>query len=574
MSNQEIAKIFHQISLFLEMEDVPFKPQAYEKVARILEAGDFDLEKIYQKQGIDGLERIPGVGKSIALKIEEFLKTGKIKYLQELEKKCPVEIEELTSIEGLGPKTIKTLYKELKIKNLRDLERAAQQGKIRKLENFGEKTEVNILEGIKFVKKSKGRFLLGLILPQVREIVENLKRTDLIDQISPAGSVRRMKETIGDVDILVVPKNNQIVLIEKIFDFFVHQKDVEKIWGRGKTKASIRLRQGFDCDLRIVPQESFGAALQYFTGSKEHNIVLRKIAQSKGLKLNEYGIFRIRKGKWEQIGGEREEEIYKILGLTWIPPEIRENRGEIETSRERRFVFSALIDYDDLKGDLHVHSNWSDGSNSLEELAKFAKDFGYQYLGIADHTGVLKIAHGLDEKKLLSQIREIKKINKKIKDFRLLAGAEVNIKPDGQLDIKDEVLRKLDFVIAGVHSHFKMSKEEMTQRIIKAMKNSYVSILAHPTGQILQQRKAYEIDLEKILKVAKEEKVALEVNSYFDRLDLSDENIRKAVDFGNKLVITTDAHNLSQFHLIELGIAQARRGWAKKKDVLNTGEFV
>jgi len=547
--NEELAKIFYEIAIYFEMDDVPFKPQAYEKAAVVLETLSEDVEKIYKKEGIKGLEKLPGIGKNIAEKIIEYLKTRKIKEYEKLKKKIPVKLGELMPVEGLGPKKIKILYKKLKIKNLKDLERAALAHKIVPLFGFGEKTEKNILEGIKFLKRNKGRFLLGDILPSVRVIYEKLKNLKEVKKISLAGSLRRMKETIGDVDFLVVSDKPKIVM-----DFFVSLAGVVKVWGKGATKASVRMKAGYDMDIRVVPEKSYGSALQYFTGSKEHNIATRKIAIDKGFKLNEYGI-------------KKEEDVYKALGLPYIEPELRENTGELNNKLPK------LIGYDDILGDLHVHCDWDGGSNSIEEIAEAAGKMGYQYVGIADHTKFLRIEHGLDEKQLLQRNKEIDRINLKFKiknlKFRVLAGCEANILGDGTIDIEDKVLAQMDFVIAGVHSQMKMSRGEMTERIIKAMRNPNVDIIAHPTGRIINRRDEYLVDVNQVLRAAKETGTILEINASPYRLDLKDTYIKKAKEAGVKMVINTDAHNLEQLSLMEYGISQARRGWAEKCDIIN-----
>jgi DNA polymerase (family 10) len=563
MKNQELAKIFYEIAYFLEMEGIKFKPYAYEKAALTLEGLEKDVEEIYKKEGFEGLKKIPGIGESIAKKIEEYLKTGKIEYYEDYKKKYPINLDELMGIEGLGPKRMKVLYEKLGIKSLKDLEEAIKAHKIARLPGFGEKTEKNILEAIEFTKRSKGRFLLGDILPKVKEIYEKLRNLKEVEKIEVVGSIRRMKETIGDVDFLVISKNPGPVM-----DFFVSLPGVIKVWGKGTTKASVRMKEGFDVDIRVLPRNSFGAALQYFTGSKEHNIALRKIAIEKGMKLSEYGLFKGSK----MIAGEFEEEIYQKLGLDWIPPELRENRGEIEAAILHKLP--KLINYKDIKGDLHVHSKWDGGKNSIEEIAEYAIKMGYEYVGIADHTKFLKIEHGLDEKRLRERNKEIDKLNQKFKGkIRILKGCEANILPDGKIDIDDECLKEQDFVIAGVHSRFKMTKAEMTERIIRAMKNPNVDIISHPTGRLIQKREEYEIDFEKILKVAKETGTILEINSYPERLDLNDINIKKAKEMGVKMVINTDAHHVDQMRFIELGIAQARRGWAEKEDIINCWPF-
>jgi DNA polymerase (family 10) len=563
MKNQELAKIFYEIADFLEMEGVAFKPYAYQKAAITLETLEEDVEEIYKKGGLKALEKIPGVGKSIAEKIEEYLKTGKIKYYEEFKKKLPINLEEIINVEGMGPKKAKVLYQKLGIRNLKDLEKAAKTHKIAPLFGFGEKTEKNILEGIEFLKRSKGRFLLGDILPVVKEVYQKLKSLKEVEEISPAGSVRRMKETIGDVDFLIISKNP-----EKVMDFFVQLPGVVKIWGKGTTKSSVRMKEGFDMDIRVVAKKSYGSALQYFTGSKDHNIATRRIAIAKGLKLSEYGLFS---GK-RMIAGWSEIGVYRTLGLPWIEPELRENQGEIETALKGKLP--KIIGYKDIKGDLHCHSNWDGGANSIEEMVKAAMEMGYQYLGISDHTKFLRIEHGLDEKKLANQRKEIDKLNSKFEirnsKFRILQGCEANILNDGSIDIKDDTLKKLDYAIAGIHSNFKMEKDKMTERIIRAMKNPNIDIISHPTGRILKRRDEYQCDFDKILRAAKEYNVILEINSYPERLDLNDQNIRRAKEGGVKMAINTDSHHRDQLRFIEFGIAQARRGWAEKKDIINT----
>lgn len=573
MKNQEIAKILYSLAEYLEMDGVAFKPQAYEKAAIGVESLEADMENIYKKEGLEGLKKIPGVGESIAEKIEEYLKTGKIKYYDDFKKKTPVDFGGLSAVEGLGPKKIKALYEKLGIRNLDDLESAAKSGKIRDLPGFGEKMEKNILTSIVFLKRDKGRFLLGEILPLAKEVQAKLEKLKEVDSISVAGSIRRMKDTIGDLDFLAVSGDS-----EKVTDFFVTLPGVIKIWAKGNTKASVRLRQGIDMDIRVIPRKSYGAALQYFTGSKEHNIHLRKIAIEQGMKLNEYGLFKGAK----MIKGEREEEIYHALGLKWMEPELRENTGEIEAAindfQERFGGLPKIIGYDDIKGDLHYHSRWQEKDGiSIEEAAEAAKDFDYEYIGISEHTKSLKIEHGLDEKELLRHIAQIEKINTRYRilntKFRILSGCEANIMADGTIDIEDAVLAKLDYVIAGVHSNFKLPRGEMTARIIRAMENPHVDIISHPTGRLLKRRDEYQIDFEKILAAAKKTGIALEINSYPERLDLKDAYIRRAKEAGVKMAINTDSHDQSQLHFIEYGIAQARRGWAEKEDIINSWEI-
>lgn len=577
MKNKELAEIFSEISLYLEMEDIAFKPQAYEAAALALEALSEDVSDIYKKGGEKAIEEISGVGKSIAEKIIEYLETGKIKYYEKYKKKIPIDIRELTAVEGIGPKMVRDLWRNLKIKNISDLEKAARQGKIRDFPNFGEKTERNIIEGINFLKRSKGRFLLGEILPKAREIEEALKSLKEVQQVSVGGSVRRMKDTIGDVDFLITiggSKKTEEETIKKIMDFFVSLPGVTKVWGKGPTKSSVRMEEGFDVDLRILHKKSFGSALQYFTGSKEHNVKTRTLAIEKGLKLNEYGVF---KGK-KMIAGWDEKGVYRAIGLPWIEPELRENTGEIEAalrqSRGEQNGLPNIIKYDDIRGDLHIHCNWDGGEDSVKELAREAIKMGYEYIGVSDHTKFLRIENGLDEKQIIERNEEIDLINewliKNNKKLKVLKGCETNILEDGGVDIQDKTLANLDFVIAGVHSQFKMPREKMTERIVKAMKNPHIDIISHPTGKIIKKRDEYLIDFERILKTAKETNTILEINSYPARLDLCDTKIKKAKEAGVKMIINTDAHQKEQMYFMEYGISQARRGWAEKKDIINT----
>lgn len=560
MRNQDIANILYEIGQYLEMEGVEFKPRAYEKAAHSVESLEEDVTDIYKKGGFDVLKEIPGVGESIAEKIEEFLKTGKVKHHEDLKKKYSIAIREISAIEGVGPKMALKLFQELKVKNIDDLEKAAKSGKIRKIEGFGLKTEENILKGIEFLRKSRGRFILGFVLPQIREIEKRLAGLKEIERVVVAGSIRRWKETVGDMDILIISEKPKPVM-----DFFVSMPEVINIYAHGETKSAIKLKNGMDADLRVVPPESFGAALNYFTGSKDHNIALREIAVKKGYKLNEYGLF---KGK-KQIAGRTEEELYKALGLPHIEPEIRENQGEIEVAYAGKLP--KLIGYSDVKGDLQIQTDWTDGANSISEMALEARKIGHEYIAITDHTKSLAMTGGSDEKKLLRQIAEIDKLNKELGGKpKILKGAEVNVLKDGSLDIKDEVLAKLDVCGVAVHSHFNMLKKDMTERIKRAISNPHVDILFHPTGRLIQQRDAYEVDMGEILRHANKTGTVVEIDAYPDRLDLKDEYIRMAIGLGVKISIDTDAHATSHMHYMELGIAQARRGWAEKKDVINT----
>lgn len=559
MKNLEIAKVLKEIAVYLKMDDVRFIPRAYEKAALSIEAHEREVEEIYEEEGIKGLLNIPNIGKSIAEKIEELVVTRNLNYYNELKRTVPVDLESFSGIEGVGPKTIKNLWQKLKIKNIDDLEKAAINQQIRSLPGFGEKSEQNILKGIEFARKSRGRHILGFNLPLIREVVERLLSLQYVRKAVAAGSVRRMKETIGDLDFLVISDDRQ-----KIMNFFVSMPEVINIIGKGDTKSSVKLKNNLDADIRVLSEDSYGSALQYFTGSRDHNIVLRRIAQKRGMKLNEYGLFEGER----KIAGRTEEEIYGRLGLPWIPPELRENNGEIEAAKEEKLP--KLIEYDDLKGDLQVHTNWSDGANSIREMTEEAQKIGLQYIVISDHSKTLAMTGGLDEKRLMKQGEDIDKLNEEFEEIEILKGVELNILKDGRLDITDNILEKLDFVAAAVHSHFNLGERENTERILKALENPNVNMLCHPTTRQIKKREPIEIDLTRIIKVAKDNGKILDVDSYPDRLDLKDEYIRKAVVIGAKLGISSDSHNIHHLRFLELGIAQARRGWATAQDVLNT----
>lgn len=560
MRNKELAKIFSHLALYLAMRDVPFKPQAYERAAFALESLAEDVQDIYKREGTAGLEKIPGVGKGIAEHIEEYLKTGKVQNYEKERKRMPVDLDQLTRIEGVGPKMVAQLYTQLRIRNVQDLEKAAAAGKLRKLPRFGVKTEQNILQGIGLVKRSSGRWLLGDIFPYVQEYVLLLKNSSFAREVVPAGSFRRMRETVGDIDILATSKKPQ-----KLIEFFLAEVRHRKIWGKGPTKVSIRTQHGFDIDLRVLPEETFGAGLQYFTGSKEHNIRLRTLAIEKGYKVSEYGVFTAKGGK--RVACRTEEDVYGILGLPYIEPELREDTGEIE--RALKGKLPKIIPYGSLQGDLQVQTNWTDGEHSIEEMAKEAKRQGLSYIAITDHTQDLAMTGGSDEKKLLKQMAEIDAVNRRVSGIKVLKGAEVNIRKDGTLDVADRMLAKLDVVGVSVHSHFKLPKKEMTSRIVRAMQNPHVDILFHPTGRLIQKREPCEVDIDAVIKTAKKTGTLLEVNAFPLRLDLKDSNIRKAVEMGATLVINSDAHRKEHFAVLRYGIAQARRGWAEAHDVAN-----
>jgi DNA polymerase (family 10) len=543
-----------------EDPNVQFRARAYYRAADTIANLPENVTDIYSKQGVKGLLEIPSVGKAIALKIEEYLKTHKVHHLEELKAKVPVSIDEMYGIEGIGPKTIKMFYDKLKIKNLADVEKAATEGKLKTLPGFTEKKEHDIIKQIEFFKRGRGRFIIGEIYPLVKQIEARLQSISGVINAVSTGSIRRMKETIGDIDYLVVCNDP-----EQVIDFFVKMPEVQEILGKGQAKAFVKLASGIDADLLVVPEESWGSALQYFTGSKEHSVQLRKMAISKGLRLNEWGVFKGDKS----IAGATEEEVYKTLGIQWMPPEMRENTGEIELGREGKIP--KLVDYGSLKGDLQVHSENSDGTATIEEMARGAKAFGLDYIAITDHTKSLTIAGGLEEQELLEQADRITQLNDSLgKEFRILSSAEVNILKDGSLDISDTVLDKLDIVGAAIHSHFNLPIETQTERLIKAANNPSVDILFHPTGRIINRRAGYPVDIERVIDVAKDTETVLEIDAHYDRLDLKDEHVRRAIKEGVKLVVDSDAHHPIHYSFLTFGVAQARRGWAMQSDILNT----
>ncbi len=560
ISNQEVARLIAEIGKYLDMEEVPFKPRVYEKAAQAIGDLDQSVFEIYSSGGLKALEQIPGVGASIAKKIEELLKSGHLKYYDELKKKVPVDLAGLRKIEGLGPKSIKKLYEKLGVQTVSDLEKAVRAGKIAQLEHFGAKSEENIKKGLEFLKKATGRFLLGTVLPIGRKIEQRLQELKEVERVALAGSLRRRKETIGDLDILVVSKKSGSVM-----DFFVAMPEVVHVTAHGETKSAVKLESGLDVDLRVVSAESYGAALNYFTGSKDHNVELREMAMAKGWKLNEYGLFKGEK----QLAGRTEEELYAALGMDYVPPEMRENTGEIELAKKHKLP--KLIGYGDLLGDLQIQTDWTDGADSIEAFAQAALDRGLKYIAITDHTKRLAMTGGLDEKKIRKQWAEIDRVQQKVgSKLRILKGTECDILKDGTLDLDDETLAQLDVVGVAVHSLFDLPREGQTKRIIRAIKNPHADILFHPTGRLIGKREAYNVDMDAIIKVAKETGTVLEIDAFPDRLDLKDEHVKKCVEAGVKLAINTDAHSIHHLDFLEYGIAQARRGWAEKGDVVNT----
>ena len=559
MDNQGVAAVFYEIADLLDLQGVAFKPAAYRRAARNIESMEEDINKLASEGKV---KDVPGVGEAMAKKIDELVKTGKLRYLEELRSQLPEGLLDVLRVPDVGPKTAMVLYKELGITSLDQLKEAAKAKRLRNLKGFGEKTEERILQGIDTLEAKGKRTLLGEALPVAERYVEHLKASQKLDSVSIAGSLRRGKETIGDIDILVGDDEPSAIM-----DAFVSYPDVSEILMKGPTKSTVRLKNGLQVDIRAVETKSYGAALCYLTGSKEHNVYMRKVSIDMGFKLNEYGLFERDSGK--MVAGATEDEVYRALGFSYIEPELRENAGEFDASRHGQLP--TLVRHDQLRGDFHVHTEWSDGSNTVQQVADRAARTGYEFVAITDHSQTMKIAGGLSPEDLRKQIAEVRKVDSAMGGrLRVLAGTEVDIRSDGTLDFPKALLKDLDVVVASVHSRFKMEREEMTNRVLAAVESGSIDILGHPTGRLIGERSGYQLDLEKVFEAAKASGVSMEINSFPNRLDLGDVNCRMAKDAGARVAIGTDAHHVDQMGFIRLGVITARRGWLEAKDVLNT----
>lgn len=559
MKNAEIAVLFSEIADFLEIKgENPFRVRAYRRAAQTMEGLAEDVAAV---AGRGELLEIPGIGKDLAGKIQEFLECGVVEYLEGLRREIPAGVVELMRIHGVGPKTAKVLYEQAGVDSVEKLEELAKEHKLAGIPGIQARTEENILKGIAVWRGGRERTPLGAALSLAEAILATLRDLDEVDQISMAGSLRRMKETVKDLDILVTSKTPA-----RIMEIFVGLPNVAEVLAHGETKSSLRLREGIQVDLRVVEPECFGAALQYFTGSKQHNIRVRELAQRNELKVNEYGVFDGRSGK--RMAGVTEEDVYRAVGLPLIPPELREDAGEIEAALADRLP--TLVALADIRGDLQLHTTWSDGAHSLADLAAGVQAKGYQYMAVTDHSKSVTVAKGMDEARVVQMIAEVRSLNRRLKRFRVLAGCEVDILADGSLDFPDEILAQLDLVQVSVHSRFKMSREEMTARIVRAVRHPLVHILGHPTGRLIGERAAYEVDMESVLQAARVAGIAVEINASPSRLDLNDLHARRAKDLGIPITISTDAHAMPQLEFMRYGVAVARRAWLSPGDVLNT----
>jgi len=555
--NADIAEIFNKVADLLEiLDENPFRVRAYRNAARAI-GGLSQSVAAMVEEGKD-LTELPGIGKDLAGKIGEIVKTGNLSQLQDLEDRIPPQLIRLMKIPSLGPKRVKALYDQLNITSLEDLKKSAEQGEIRKLKGFGEKTEAAILAEMGREKKEE-RIKLNIAEEVANGVVSYLKKVEGVSELIVAGSFRRKKETVADLDILATCKKGS-----KVMDAFVEYGPVDKVVAKGETRSTIVLRSGIQMDLRVVPEASYGAALHYFTGSKAHNIAVRTLGVKKGLKINEYGVFKGAK----HTAGKKEEEVFDRVGLPFIEPELREGQGEIEAAQQGKLP--KLITLKDIRGDVHVHTKETDGRHSLEQMVEAARQRGYQYIAITEHSKRLSMTHGFDAKRLAKRNDEIDRLNGKLKGFSILKSIEVDILEDGSLDLPDDILKELDLTVCSVHSKFNLPQKKQMERIIRAMDNPYFNILAHPSGRLINERQPYEVDMEGLIKAAKERGCIMEVNAHPDRLDLSDIHCRLAKDNGVKMVVSTDAHSVNDYDLMRFGVWQARRGWLEKEDVLNT----
>ena len=556
--NVEIADMFDRLADLLEIEDANrFRILAYRNAARTIRSYPKSMADLLQEG--QKLSDIPTVGEDLANKIRTIVDTGQLPLLDEVEARTPGTLSDLMKIEGLGAKRVRKLYEELEIQTIEDLSRAARSGKIRELAGFGKKTEQKIRDRVERFSATSPRLKLTVAEDIAKSVVDHLKKCKGVKSIVVAGSYRRRQETVGDLDILITARSGSLII-----DHFTAFEEVVEILSKGKTRAAVRVRAGINIDLRVVPQVSYGAALIYFTGSKAHNIAIRKMAMKKGYKINEYGVF---KGD-TRIAGKSENEVYAALGLPFIPPELRESRGELAAARERNLP--ELITADDIRGDLHCHTNATDGHSTIKQMAEAAVERGYEYISINDHSRHVTVARGLNRKRLLAQIRTIDKLNEKLDGIVILKSIELDILEDGSLDLPDNVLKLLDFTVCAVHYKFNLSLKKQTERILRAMDNPYFNILAHPTGRLINAREPYPIDLEKIMRAAKARGCFLELNAHPDRLDLTDKACKLAKELKLKVSIATDAHSMSDLRYMRFGIDQARRGWLEKSDVINS----
>jgi DNA polymerase (family 10) len=571
MENVEITQVLSEVADLLEIQSAnPFRVRAYRNAVRTIEGLTRSLSDLVDQE--EDLTELPGIGKDIAGYIQELVQTGELKLLKDLEKAVPGTLADLLRLDGVGPKRAERLWKELDIESVDDLQQALDEGRVQELKGFGQKTADRIRRSIQDYRKHVGRALISAADQLAAPLISYMAEAPGVEKLEVAGSYRRRKETVGDLDILAVCEDAAPVM-----EHFTAYPGAKRVESAGGTRGTIVLRTGLHVDLRIVPRESYGAALHYFTGSKDHNVTIRRRGVERGLKINEYGVFRVEKGRArgrsrakdeKRVGGREEEEVYRAVGLVWTPPELRENRGEIEAAEQD--ALPELIELEQIRGDLQMHSTWSDGSTSIRKMAEACRELGYSYMAITDHSQRVTVAGGMDEKRLERQWKEIERVRNEVEGIHIFSGMEVDILKDGSLDLDDEHLGRLDLVLVSVHSFMELSRRKQTDRIVRAVGHPAVHILAHPTGRLINVREPYDLDLEEVLHAAREHGVAVELNANPERLDLSDVHVFRARELGVPVVISTDAHSPEHLRYMRYGVDQARRGWLGKKDVLNT----
>lgn len=568
MTNAQIAQTFEKIALILDLQgkDNPFRIRAYERAAGMIANLGTDLQQLYAEKGIEGLEELPGIGKDLAQKIEEMVTSGKLAYLEEVSKNIPAGLLDVLEVEGMGPKRTKFVWETFKVGSIGELKTLAESGKLSALKGWGEKSVQNILRGIEQRGRMSGRLPLTQAAPLVQELLQALQATGLVNQLEAAGSYRRRRETVGDIDILATSSDPAALM-----DAFVSLPQVESVTARGETKSTVFLKAGLDCDLRVVDRSVFGAALLYFTGSKDHNVHLRKIGIERGVTLSEYGMYQgTAQDKGALLAAEKEADVYAALELPWIPPELREDRGEIEAAQ--RSSLPALVEVRDVRADLHMHTTFSDGKATLQEMVSRSRERGYAYIAITDHASAMGMVRGIKKHNLQQYLADIAAVREQFPDIHILAGAEVDILEDGSLYLADDLLAQLDWVVASIHQNFRQDRETVTARIITAVRNPYVHTIGHPTTRLLGKREGVDVDLEAVMRAAAEAGTALELNASYERLDLPDTALRRAKELGVKMTIGSDAHAVGGFDL-QYGISQARRGWLEPQDVVNCWDW-
>jgi len=558
--NTDVAEMFDRMADLLEIQGANrFRVRSYRDASRTVSSLSADLADLVERG--EDLTELSGIGDSLAGKIEQMVETGTVDQLEELESEVPLGLRDMMNVEGLGPKRVKSIWEELGAESLDELESLAREGRIREIEGFGPKTEQNILEGIGRARADRGRTRIDIAEQRAEAVIDHLRQLEEVERVVGAGSYRRREETVGDLDVLVVCEDS-----DRVMEEFVGYEDVVEVVSQGTTRSTVYLRGDFQVDLRVVPGESYGAAMKYFTGSKEHNVACRQRGIERDLKINEYGVFR--GDEEERVGGADEEEIYELIDMEYVPPELREARGEVEAAADGELP--ELVEVDEIRGELHSHTTASDGGNELREMVEAAREFGHDYLGITDHSKAMTVAGGLDADELREQMERIDALDDEYADFTILKGCEVDILEDGELDLPDDVLAELDYTVCSIHSQFGLDREEQTARLVRAIEHPQCDIVGHLTGRMIGKREGYDVNVERVLEAAAENGCMPEINGQPERLDLKDIHVKMAREMGLKVVVTTDAHGTDHFRFLRYGVDQARRGWLGAEDVANT----